>query len=107
MYGYKNIEESVDVIFIVGDPHSNNTRKLASIAKESHHCDVYMIESIDGIEIEWLKDKNYAAISSGASTPTYLTNQIIEYLKQFDFNDSKTHQKPFIDKTKILTQKGA
>ena len=103
----KNIEESVDVIFIVGDPHSNNTRKLASIAKESHHCDVYMIESIDGIEIEWLKDKNYAAISSGASTPTYLTNQIIEYLKQFDFNDSKTHQKPFIDKTKILTQKGA
>ena len=86
---------------------TNNTRKLASIAKESHHCDVYMIESIDGIEIEWLKDKNYAAISSGASTPTYLTNQIIEYLKQFDFNDSKTHQKPFIDKTKILTQKGA
>ena len=54
-----------------------------------------------------LKDKNYAAVSSGASTPTYLTNQIIEYLKQFDFNDSKTHQKPFIDKTKILTQKGA
>ena len=27
----KNIENDVDIIFIVGDPHSNNTRKLASI----------------------------------------------------------------------------
>ena len=25
----KNIEDDVDIIFIVGDPHSNNTRKLS------------------------------------------------------------------------------
>ena len=98
----KNIEDDVDIIFIVGDPHSNNTRKLASIAHDYHTCDVYMIESIEDLEIEWLKNKRYAAVSSGASTPTYLTNQVIDYLKQFDINDSKTYQKPIIDKNKIL-----
>lgn len=52
-----------------------------------------------------VKNKRYAAVSSGASTPTYLTNQVIDYLKQFDINDSKTYQKPIIDKNKILNQK--
>lgn len=103
----KNIEDDVDIIFIVGDPHSNNTGKLASIAHDYHTCDVYMIESIEDLEIEWLKNKRYAAVSSGASTPTYLTNQVIDYLKQFDINDSKTYQKPIIDKNKILNQKDA
>ena len=65
------------------------------------------IESIEDLEIEWLKNKRYAAVSSGASTPTYLTNQVIDYLKQFDINDSKTYQKPIIDKNKILNQKDA
>ena len=66
-----------------------------------------MIESIEDLEIEWLKNKRYADVSSGASTPTYLTNQVIDYLKQFDINDSKTYQKPIIDKNKILNQKDA
>ena len=30
---------------IVGDPHSNNTKKLASIAHEKANKDTYMIES--------------------------------------------------------------
>ena len=38
---------------------------------------------------------------------TYLTNQVIDYLKQFDINDSKTYQKPIIDKNKILNPKDA
>lgn len=96
----KNIDEDVDIVFIVGDPHSNNTQKLASIAGENK--EVYMIESIDDLDIEVLKGKTKAAVSSGASTPTYLTNQIIAFLEQFDENNLKTYQKPIIDQSKIL-----
>lgn len=98
----RNIDEDVDIIIIVGDPHSNNTQKLAAIARNSHHCDVYMVESIDELDTNWLKNKQYAAVSSGASTPTYLTNQIIAYLKQFDENDPSSYPKPAIEKDKIL-----
>lgn len=98
----KNIDQDVDIIIIVGDPHSNNTQKLSAIAKKTHHCDVYMIESIDELQLEWLQGKQYAAISSGASTPTYLTNQIIAFLTQFDENDPATYIKPVIEKDRIL-----
>lgn len=96
----KNMEEDIDIVFIVGDPHSNNTQKLASIASEKK--EVHMIESLDDLNINWLKGKKKAAVSSGASTPTYLTNQVIDFLKQFDESNSQTFDKQPIDFTKIL-----
>ncbi len=96
----KNMDEDIDIVFIVGDPHSNNTQKLASIASENK--EVYMIESLDDLDIQWLKGKTKAAVSSGASTPTYLTNQVIAFLKQFDENNSQTFEKQPIDLSKIL-----
>lgn len=96
----KNIDDDIDIVFIVGDPHSNNTQKLASIAKENR--DVYMVESIEDLDISVLKGKQKAAVSSGASTPTYLTNQVISFLEQFDENNQQTYQKPVIEKDKIL-----
>lgn len=97
----QNIDEDVDIIFIVGDPHSNNTKKLASIAGKKK--EVYMIESLQDLDINLLKGRQKAAVSSGASTPTYLTNQVIEFLKQYDETKPETYQKPAIDKDKILT----
>lgn len=97
-----NIDDDVDIIFIIGDPHSNNTKKLANIASQKACKDVYMIESIEDLDIETLKGKKKAAVSSGASTPTSLTNQVISFLKQFDEKNKKTYQKPCIDKNKIL-----
>lgn len=96
----KNMEDDIDIVFIVGDPHSNNTQKLAAIAKEKK--EVHMIESLDDLDIQLLKGKRKAAVSSGASTPTYLTNQVIDFLKQFDENDEQTYHKPVIDTKKIL-----
>ena len=96
----KNIDKDVDIVFIVGDPHSNNTKKLASIASDNK--EVHMIESVEDIDIEVLKDKTCAAVSSGASTPTYLTNQVISFLKQFDQKNKETYNKPPFDKSKIL-----
>ncbi len=96
----KNIDNDVDIVIIVGDPHSNNTLKLASIASESK--EVHMIESIYDLDIEILKGKKKVAVSSGASTPTYLTNQIIEFIQQFDESNPATFIKPQIDYSKIL-----
>lgn len=97
-----NIDEEVDIVFIVGDPHSNNTKKLANIASTKANKEVYMIESVKDIDINVLKGKKCAAVSSGASTPTYLTNQVIQFLEQFDSNDKDTHIIPEIDLNKIL-----
>lgn len=96
------LEKEIDVVFIVGDPHSNNTKKLAQIASEKANKTVYMIESVQDITENMLRNKNYAAISAGASTPTYLTNQVIDYLEQYDASNPNTYSKPNIDVHKIL-----
>lgn len=95
----QNLDDDIDIVFIVGDPHSNNTQKLASIAGKNK--DVYMIESLKDLNIDCLKDKKKAAVSSGASTPTYLTNQVIDFLKQFDEHNPETFIKPIIEESKI------
>lgn len=96
----QNIDKDIDIVFIIGDPRSNNTQKLAAIASENR--EVHMIESIECLDINTLIGKKKAAVSSGASTPTYLTNQVIEFLTQFDENNLLTHKKPDIEKNKIL-----
>ncbi len=97
-----SMDEDIDLVFIVGDPHSNNTKKLASISKDKAHKETVMIESINDLDINLLKGKHHIGISSGASTPTYLTNQVIDFIKQFDENNEATYIKPSIDYSKIL-----
>lgn len=97
-----NIDKNVDIIFIVGDPASHNSHKLATIAKQKHNIETHLIEHIGQIELDWLKNKKYAAVSSGASTPTYLTNQVIKFLEEFDINNKITHKIPNIDINRIL-----
>jgi len=97
-----SLDDDIDVIFIVGDPNSHNSKKLASIAHEKSQKQVYLIESVKDITVEMLKDKTVAAVSSGASTPTYLTKQVIAYLENFDIEDVATHSTPDIDFQKII-----
>lgn len=96
------IEDDVDIAFVVGDRFSNNANKLASVIKKQKDIDVYLIESIDDLDLNLLHNKKKAAVTSGASTPTYITNMVIEFLQQYDENDDKTHVKPEIDITKII-----
>ncbi len=97
-----SLEDDVDLVLIVGDPHSNNTKKLASIAKEKAHKQTYMIESIQDLDLDWLKGKTHVAVSSGASTPTSLTNQLIAFLEAYDENQEETQRLPDIHFEEIL-----
>ena len=81
----KKIPLDVDIIYIVGSFHSNNTKKLVQVAKLSHpNADVYQIKSVNDINPTQLKNKKYAGVAAGASSPLELTNAVIDYLKQFN-----------------------
>jgi 4-hydroxy-3-methylbut-2-enyl diphosphate reductase len=65
----------------VGDPSSNNTAKLADIGKEAGISQVLRINDVHELNPEDLYHVHTIALTSGASTPTYLTDQVIEYLE--------------------------
>ncbi|WP_423363361.1 4-hydroxy-3-methylbut-2-enyl diphosphate reductase [Mycoplasma sp. P36-A1] len=95
------IADDVDAVYIVGDPSSNNSTRLKMLA-ENDNRKAFLIESVTEIRIEDLVGFNKVAVSSGASTPTYLTQQVIKYLQSFNKDNKDTYQKPEIDYNKII-----
>lgn len=75
----RNIE-NCDILYIIGDKSSNNTNKLKEIASQKIEK-VYLIDNKDEININELNNKMNIYVSAGASTPPYLIDETISYLK--------------------------
>ncbi|MFS8630907.1 MAG: 4-hydroxy-3-methylbut-2-enyl diphosphate reductase, partial [Bacillales bacterium] len=79
-----------DVTIVVGDPKSNNSNRLAQVSEEIAGTKAYRIGDLSELKIDWIKDAKVVAVTSGASTPTPITNEVIAFLEQFDPNDETT-----------------
>ncbi len=88
--------QDVDALIVVGDKASNNANRLAQIAKQQGIAQVYLIDDVNDLDIAQLVQLNRIAITAGASTPTYLINQVIYCLENNIF------EKQVIEKDKIL-----
>lgn len=97
-----NMSTEYDLVLVVGDRMSNNSKQLKNLAENK--CEAHLIETVKDINIDWLKNKNYVALTSGASTPRSITDQIYKWLLNFDYNDKTTYQKPDIDYSNILSE---
>lgn len=80
----QDLKDDVDLIIVVGDNKSSNTRRLLEIAKQTHpHVDSIMISSADELKDDVWQNKNHIVISSGASTPEDIIdmvyNKIVNY----------------------------
>ncbi len=91
---------NLDALIVVGDPKSNNTAMLAQIGKNCRIKEVQRIDTIQDIDLSKLQKNWLVGVTSGASTPTYLTEMVSNYLREVDLD----HPQPFpeIDYTKIL-----
>ena len=73
--------EAADLVLVVGDPRSNNSNRLVQVAREIAGRPAHRIESVEEIRPEWFQGVQTVAVTSGSSTPTQLTNQVIAYLE--------------------------
>ncbi len=90
----------VDLLYVVGDPSSNNTNKLKEIAENIGIRKVQLIQSAHDIDIDDLKNVQKIYVTSGASTPNYLREEVIEVLKTYD-KTAKLVLKP-LDISKLI-----
>jgi 4-hydroxy-3-methylbut-2-enyl diphosphate reductase len=76
----RHLAAEVDLMLVVGDRHSSNTRNLADICRSltaTHH-----VASADEIQCSWLKGVDSIGIAAGASTPDWVIEAVIERLKE-------------------------
>jgi 4-hydroxy-3-methylbut-2-en-1-yl diphosphate reductase len=79
-----------DVLIVVGDPKSNNSNRLAQVSEEIAGTTAYRIADISELQLDWLKNAKTVAVTSGASTPTPITKEVINFLEQFNPEDEST-----------------
>ncbi len=72
-----------DLTIVVGDPRSNNTNRLVQVSEELAGVPAIRIESLAQLQTEWLKGKKRIAVTSGTSTPSRLTREVVQYLEQY------------------------
>lgn len=71
------LSEDVDAIIVVGSQKSSNAKRLYEIAKEKHPgMDVFLLEDYKQLPVATLKGKKHIAISSSASTPLSIIEEI-------------------------------
>ncbi|WP_018753092.1 4-hydroxy-3-methylbut-2-enyl diphosphate reductase [Paenibacillus sanguinis] len=79
-----------DLVIVVGDPRSNNSNRLAQVSEEIAGVTAYRIADLGELKREWLEGVQKVAVTSGASTPTPITKEVIQYLEQYDPDDAST-----------------
>lgn len=77
----RKLAKVVDLMIVVGGLNSANTTRLAQLSRKIG-VDTFHIESEKEIKNEWFRGKHKVGISSGASTPDYITENVINKIKE-------------------------
>ena len=85
-----NQAHEADVLIVVGDPKSNNSNRLAQVSEEIAATKAYRIADITELDLDWIKEAKTVAVTSGASTPTPITKEVIHFLEQYNAKDETT-----------------
>lgn len=75
-----DLANEVDCMVVIGGKHSSNTQKLVNICKDI--VPTFSIETKEELKLEKLKGFKIAGVTAGASTPDWIIDEVIEYLKE-------------------------
>lgn len=77
----KRLAQAVDLVLVVGSRNSENSNQLVKVAR-SLGKPAYLIDDHYGIDSGWLEGVARVGITSGASVPDRLVQEVIEYFRR-------------------------
>ncbi len=77
----KQLVQQCDVVIVVGSPSSSNSNRLREVA-ENMTVPSYMVDNASELKEEWLTGKLHIGLTSGASAPEVLMQEVIARLKE-------------------------
>lgn len=75
----KQMVSQCDVVFVVGSPNSSNSNRLREIA-EYRDVPAYLVDGPAEIRDEWLRGRQCAGVTAGASAPESLVQEVVRKL---------------------------
>jgi 4-hydroxy-3-methylbut-2-enyl diphosphate reductase len=77
----KALARDTDLILVVGSPNSSNSNRLVEVAR-SCGTTAFLIGSVDELRDEWFVHTDVVGVTSGASTPDELVQQLLADLSE-------------------------
>jgi len=78
----KELADFCDIIIICGSPHSSNSNRLRETG-EQMGVESYIVDTAAELDCAVLQNKQKVGLSSGASVPRYLVDEIIDKIKTY------------------------
>jgi 4-hydroxy-3-methylbut-2-enyl diphosphate reductase len=88
----KKIGVDSDLVIVVGSANSSNTVRLVEVALEAGAKAAYRVDFASEIDEAWFEGVETVGVSSGASVPEELVDEVLEYLAVRGFGDVRTVQ---------------
>ena len=77
----KRIVKDADLVLVVGAQNSSNSLRLVEVAQQSGKP-AHLIDSVQAIQPAWLEDVQTVGLTSGASAPEHLVQDVVRYLER-------------------------
>lgn len=78
----EQLAKTVNMMLIVGGKNSANTKRLNTVC--SYYCNIcHHIETVDELKAEWFEKNSTIGLVTGASTPDFIVDSIIERLNRW------------------------
>ncbi len=86
----KEIAAKCDVLIVVGSGNSSNSVRLVEVALEAGSGASYRVDSADELHEEWFEGANTVGLTSGASVPEILVDEVLQWLCDRGYCDVET-----------------
>ncbi|BCL27985.1 4-hydroxy-3-methylbut-2-enyl diphosphate reductase [Streptomyces aurantiacus] len=83
----KQMGEQAELVIVVGSRNSSNSVRLVEVAKLAGAREAYLVDFADEIDESWLEGVSTVGVTSGASVPEILVEQVLEYLSTRGYED--------------------
>ena len=83
----KNIAPRCDLVIVVGSQNSSNSKRLVEVALDAGAGDAHLVDYARQIDDAWLEDVTTVGLTSGASVPEILVQEVLEHLAERGFAD--------------------
>ncbi|MFM1926631.1 MAG: hypothetical protein RLZ06_207 [Actinomycetota bacterium] len=88
----KKVGADSDLVIVVGSANSSNTVRLVEVALEAGAKAAYRVDFASEIQEEWFEGVETIGVSSGASVPEELVDEVLDYIAARGFGDVRNVQ---------------
>ncbi|WP_200306819.1 4-hydroxy-3-methylbut-2-enyl diphosphate reductase [Streptomyces adelaidensis] len=83
----KQMGAEAELVIVVGSRNSSNSVRLVEVAKLAGSREAYLVDFASEIEEAWLEGVETVGVTSGASVPEVLVEEVLEWLSQRGYGD--------------------